>query len=225
MSHQLPAPLTYLITSGQTTPESTQNSKEFKAVLDLVARAVAARISLIQLREKKLTARALYQLALQAAGLTKGSGTRLLVNDRADVAQATGADGVHLTSRSVGADVIRRAFGPDFIIGVSTHTLSEAQQAREHNADFAVFGPVYATPDKLSYGQPAGCAELENVVSHLQPFPVIALGGITVENLSPVWQTGAAGIAAIRLFAQAADLSHTTQTIRCSYTGIEDERP
>jgi thiamine-phosphate pyrophosphorylase len=84
---------------------------------------VAARVSLIQLREKNLPARTLFELSERVARLTRGSDTRLLVNDRADIARAAGADGVHLTTRSLDAGVVRRAFGDDFLIGVSAHSL------------------------------------------------------------------------------------------------------
>src|SRR5215213_3988547 len=139
-------PLIYLITSGETTQATTPSSEEFKRLLRLTAAAVAARIPLIQLREKNLSARMLYELATNAARLTRGSDTRLLVNDRADIARAAGADGVHLTTRSLEAAVVRRAFGEDFLIGVSAHSLEEARAARDGGADFAVFGPVFDTP-------------------------------------------------------------------------------
>src|SRR5205823_4157417 len=81
----------------------------------------------------------------RAAANTRGTTTRLLVNDRADIARAAGADGVQLTTRSLPAHIVRRAFGANFLIGVSTHTLAEARAARTDGADFAVFGPLFDT--------------------------------------------------------------------------------
>jgi len=156
MSPNLQPPITYLITGGETRDTTTPTSKEFARLIDLIEAAVAARISLIQVREKELTARVVYELALRAAAITRDSSTRLLINDRADIAAAAGASGVHLTVRSIEAAVIRQNFGADFLIGVSTHSLAEARQARAGGADLVVFGPVFETASKQVYGAPVG---------------------------------------------------------------------
>src|SRR5918997_6260156 len=122
MPPDAPAPLVYLITGGETTPDTDPNDKEFSAVLALVERAAAARVSLVQLREKRLRPRVLYELAERAARLTRGTRTRLLVNDRADIARAAGCDGVHLSTQSVEPAAVRRAFGSEFLIGASAHS-------------------------------------------------------------------------------------------------------
>lgn len=183
-------------------------------MLSLVRAAVRARISLIQLREKNLTASALYELTARSVEITHGSETRLLVNDRADVASAAGADGVHLTAQSLAAEIIRRAFGTDFLIGVSTHSLAEAWSARDGGADFIVFGPVFDTPAKRAYGAPLGIESLRHAAQTLSPFPVIALGGITREHAAAVVRAGASGIAAIQLFADADKLAEIVAAIR-----------
>lgn len=213
MSLPVQPPLTYLITSGATTTKTIPASAEFAAVLQLVAAAVAAKVSLIQLREKQLTARVLFELTVQAAQLTRGSQTRMLVNDRADVARAAGADGVHLTTLSLPASVVRQAFGPDFVIGVSTHSLNEAATARADGADFAVWGPVFATTSKSSYGQPQGIPKLAEVVRKVAPFPILALGGITLDNAAACFKVGARGIAGISLFQDQERLEATTQRL------------
>jgi thiamine-phosphate pyrophosphorylase len=207
-------PISYLITSGATTSHSTPDSEDFRRVLALVALAVAERVSLVQLREKKLSARTLFQLATQAAAITRGSRTRLLVNDRPDIARAAQADGVHLTTRSLAADVVRRAFGSELLIGVSTHTLAEASAARDAGADFAVFGPVFATESKRAYGPPVGLEKLLEAANYLKPFPLIALGGITSERVTPVLRAGAQGIAGIRIFNDTASLKLTMNALR-----------
>lgn len=200
MPLNLQKPITYLITSGATTATTTSSTKDFARILKLVEAAVAAKINLIQLREKNLAARVLFELAQQAAELTRGSPTGLLVNDRADIARAAGADGVHLTTRSLAAVVIRRTFGKDFLIGVSTHSLAEAGVAQEGGADFAVFGPVFETASKKIYGEPMGLDQLSEVARELAPFPVLALGGVTFANARDCLRAGASGIAGIRLF-------------------------
>lgn len=173
------------------------------------------RVSLIQLREKNLPARTLYELTARSAAITKGTTTRLLVNDRADIARAAHADGVHLTTRSIEASVIRRSFGPGFLIGVSTHSLSDAQTARDGGAaDFAVFGPVFDTPSKRAYGPALGLEALHEAAHTLSPFPLLALGGVTQENASDTLRAGASGIAAIRLFNDPARLDKAVSAIR-----------
>lgn len=214
MPLSLPKPITCLITSGATTPTSTPASEDFQSVLALVGVAVSARISLVQLREKNLTARTLYELAARAAEMTRGSATRLLINDRADIARCAGADGVHLTAQSLEAEIIRRAFGPDFLIGVSTHSLPQARSARDAGADFIVFGPIFDTPSKRTYGAPLGTELLRQAALALSPFPVIALGGMTRENAPEVLRAGASGVAAIRLFSDALKLEETLAAIR-----------
>lgn len=173
-------------------------------MLDHIARAVDAGIQLIQIREKSLRARVLFELTLAAAQLTRGSGSRLLVNDRADIARTAGADGVHLTTTSIDTGVVRRTFGGDFLIGVSTHSLAEAQAASNRGADFAVFGPVFPTQSKERYGEPLGLNKLEEVARELNPFPILALGGMTAERIQPCLSAGAAGIAGISLFENLA---------------------
>jgi thiamine-phosphate pyrophosphorylase len=207
-------PILYLITSGETTEATTPFSLEFQNILALVRASLEAGISLIQLREKNLSARTLYELTVSCAGLTRGSETRLLVNDRADIARAAGADGVHLTTRSIETSIIRRTFGASFLIGVSTHTLHEARSARDQGADFAVFGPVFETPSKSSYGSPVGLESLHEAAHLLSPFPLLALGGITTENAARAIGAGASGVAAIRLFGNQRDLSEIVRRIR-----------
>ena len=201
MPLQTNTPASYLVTDGETTPETIPASAEFARLLSLLAAAANARVPLVQLREKNLRPRVLYELAARAADLVRGTPTRLLVNDRADIARAAGADGVHLTARSLDSTTVRRAFGPDFLIGVSAHTPGEARAARDGGADFAVFGPVFDTPSKRAYGPPAGLGALAEVARALAPFPILAIGGVTRENAPRVILAGARGVAAIRLFS------------------------
>ncbi|MBA2702866.1 MAG: thiamine phosphate synthase [Blastocatellia bacterium] len=206
-------PISYLITSGQTTAATTSSSKDFQTILQLIAAAVAVNIDLIQVREKALTTKVLYELVTRAAALTSSSTTKLLVNDRADVASSAGVDGVHLTTRSLPASVVRQSFGNDFLIGVSTHSLAEALAAREARADFVVFGPVFQTPSKEKYGPPVGLEQLSHVCAELNPFPVLAIGGVSEENFADCLSAGAQGIASIRMFDDPTRLSATVARI------------
>jgi thiamine-phosphate pyrophosphorylase len=210
-------PLLYLITSGETTSQTTPATKEFSSVLRLVEAAVAAGVDLLQIREKSLSANVLYKLSAAAAGMTGGSATKLLVNDRADIAALAGADGVHLATQSLPAHVVRRTFGAEFLIGASTHSLPEAVTARADGADFVVFGPVFETSSKRQYGEPVGERELAKVAANLSPFPVIALGGITTANAAACIRAGASGIAAIRMLSNPLQLDRVVNEFRKNF--------
>ncbi|HEU4507130.1 MAG TPA: thiamine phosphate synthase [Pyrinomonadaceae bacterium] len=193
-------PIIYPITSGTTTAQTPANDPQFSSILRMVEAAVAAKVPLLQIREKALHARVLFELVVRAVEIVRGSETRLLVNDRSDIARAGGADGVHLTSQSLPADVVRRIYGPEFLIGVSTHSVEEARMARIKGADFVVFGPVFETESKRAFGPPQGLEKLREVCSELGEFPVIAIGGITLHNAKACLSAGASGIAGISLF-------------------------
>jgi thiamine-phosphate pyrophosphorylase len=202
MKLNLSKPILYLITRGATTEATTAGSPEYKEIVEQVSAAITAGIDLIQIREKRMTARILFELTRQSVELVRGTATRVLVNDRADIAAGAGADGVHLTTRSIEAATIRRIFGNDFVIGVSTHSVDEAQSAREAGADFIVFGPMFDTSSKREYGAPVGVADLSKVTGELGDFPVLALGGITMDNFALCLNAGAHGVAGISLFSQ-----------------------
>ncbi|HKR58451.1 MAG TPA: thiamine phosphate synthase [Pyrinomonadaceae bacterium] len=210
-------PIIYLITSGATNPQTTPASEAFAGILKLVSVAVAAKVSLIQLREKLLSARVLFELTTQAAKITRGTQTKLLVNDRADIARGAGADGVHLTELSLRAAAIRRTFGPNFLIGVSTHSLEQARAARDDNADFAVWGPVFATESKNIYGEPQGVGKLAELAQKLDPFPIVALGGVKIDDVAECVAAGAKGIAGISLFQNLESLPLMVSSIRDAF--------
>lgn len=166
-------------------------------LLAVIARALADGIDMIQLREKDLDARELWTFAHAARALPNPRGTRLLINERFDVALAAGLDGVHLPSRSIAAREIRRIAPAGFLIGVSAHTLAEI----DPDADFAVVSPVFPSKSKPGYGPPLGIEGLA-ALAQASPIPVFALGGITKENAASCVAAGAAGVAGISLFQE-----------------------
>lgn len=185
-------------------------------MLRLIEAAVATGIDLVQIREKQLTAKVLYELTEAAVRIAHGSPTRLLVNDRADIAVGAGAHGVHLATDSLTPDVIRSTFGDDLLIGVSTHSLAQASAAQSLGADFVVLGPIFETSSKREYGAPLGLETLEQVSAKLSPFPVLALGGLTLGNVAAVARKGASGIAAISMLNDAHQLSRIVTEVRQS---------
>jgi thiamine-phosphate pyrophosphorylase len=151
-----------------------------------------------------------------------GGRARIIVNDRLDVVLAAGANGVHLGGSSLPVAEVRAwlrqegarlKVAEDFLVGRSCHSIAEAQQAERDGANYIIFGPVYATPSKAQYGAPQGLERLTEVCRAVQ-IPVLAIGGIAAENASACLRAGAAGIAAIRLFQQAAHVATVVQRIR-----------
>lgn len=188
-------PITYLITDG--TADDRNFRQHSHRVRLLVTAAIAEGVSMIQLREKKLSGRHLFELASACADLTRGTLTKLLVNDRSDIAAGARADGVHLTEASIPVEVIRGKFGGDLLIGASAHSVDGAEAAAAGGADFAIFGPVFATPGK---GPASGPDRLAEACSAVTPFPILGLGGIDASNCRSVIEAGASGVAAIRGF-------------------------
>jgi len=191
----------YLITDGTTTAEDFAEKK--LQILKLIKAAVEAKISLIQIREKRLAARLVFEIVSEAANFTRRTDTKILVNDRADIALAANADGVHLTRTSLSAAIIRRSFPRDFIVGVSAHTIEKAEIAKRHGANFVTFSPIFSSPGK---GDSQGVEKLKEVCERLKPFPVVALGGIDETNFAEVLKAGASGLAAIRFLSKEKNL-------------------
>jgi thiamine-phosphate pyrophosphorylase len=214
-------PIIYHITSGTTTTETTPQSDEFSQILRLVESAVELKIPLFQIRERELSGRVLYQLAVRAVDLTRGSVTRVLVNDRSDIAGAAGTNAVQLTAHSLPPDVVRQVHGEDFLIGVSTHSIDEARLARERKADFVLFGPIFDTPSKRSFGKPQGLDKLREVTIELGCFPVVAIGGIAIENVAACFEAGAAGVAGISLFGESSTLPRIVSEIGEKYNSFQ----
>lgn len=187
----------------------TDRAAAARPPVDIVEECLGAGLRAVQLREKDLAVRPLLALAESLREATRRHGARLLVNDRADVALAVGADGVQRTHASLPVAALRAITPKGFLVGASTHSLAEARQAVAEGADFIVFGPVYDTPSKRSYGPPQGLGALEAVAGSVSR-PVIAVGGLTPARVPEVLATGAAGVAVIRdIYAAARPAEQT----------------
>jgi len=180
-----------------TLPGAGSGGGDGDAALGWFAALAAAGVDALQLREKRLDDLGVCQLAWRARAALPPPAV-LLVNGRADLALAAGADGVHLPSDGIPAGAVRARFGSGLLIGVSTHRLEEVERARRDGADYVVFGPVYPTPAKAGFGTPAGPRALARAAA--LGIPVYALGGVTLERFGEVAAAGAAGVAGIRLF-------------------------
>lgn len=165
-------------------------------LLAVMEGALRGGVKAVQLREKDLSSKELYDTALGMRELTSRFGAKLFINDRIDIALAADADGVHLGGESMPVRAARKLLGKDKLIGVSCHDRASALAADEKGADFITFGPVYDTPSKARYGDPVGIAALRETAGLLR-IPVIALGGVKRENAGEVISAGAHGIAVI----------------------------
>jgi thiamine-phosphate pyrophosphorylase len=179
-----------------------------------IAQAIGAGVDWVQIREKDLPARRLLALAEGAVKHAHQQGrTRVMVNDRLDVALAAKAHGVHLGTRSMPVDLVRRLAPREFVVGVSCHSLAEALAAQAGGADYILLGPIFATPSKLAYGPPLGLVKLREVTSQTT-IPVFALGGITADRIPDCRQNGAAGIAGIRIFQDCDSVDDLVRGLR-----------
>jgi len=198
----------------------------FSALIQKIEQVASAGVDWVQIREKDLSARELAALTRRilwsTASSSKRRGVRILVNDRLDVALAEHAGGVHLGEKSLPVQEAKRLVqsrslqgsgSGDFLFGVSCHSLEAAQTAESSGADYVFFGPVFATPSKAAFGASQGLDRLAEVCRAVA-IPVIAIGGITLENAACCQNSGAAGLAAIRLFQEVDHPASILESLR-----------
>lgn len=170
-----------------------------EALLEAIARNLLAGVNWIQIREKDLSARELFDLTRRALALPNPRGGKILVNTRVDVALAAGAAGAHLPAGSPSPRLWRAIVPAGFLIGVSCHSVEEVRAAAAEGADYAIFAPVFA-PLSKPQGLPArGLEELARAAASVS-IPVLALGGITRANMAACIAAGATGVAGISLY-------------------------
>ena len=192
------------------------------ALVDLVRAAARAGVHLIQLREQALDDRELVALAGECVSAVRGTRTRIVVNDRLDVALAARAHGVHLKGDSFPASRARAMTADGFLIGRSVHSVAEAQRASEGDAvDYLMFGTVFASGSKPGL-EPAGPAMLA-AAARAAKVPLLAVGGITAANAALVAQAGADGLAAIGLFSgrPADSLAETVHLVTSAFDTLK----
>lgn len=185
-------------------------------LLPRIAEAAHSGVELVQVREKDLSTRELLELTRAALEAARGSATRVVVNDRLDLALALGAAGVHLGRASLPAREARRIAPENFLVGVSCHSLKEALEAESSGASYILLGPIFPSPSKLRYGPPLGIEKLREVTARVK-IPVLALGGITLERVKSCLKAGAAGIAGISIFQTCPSLEDRVRELRAEF--------
>ncbi len=199
-----PLPRLYLLTDRHNTSQ--------RPLTTVISQAAEAGLRLIQIREKDLDTRQTIELIHTLKPLITQYDGKVLLNDRIDLAIALDADGVHLRSNSLPLPLARRIMGKDKLIGISTHSVTDAQKAEDEGADFVVLGPIYDTPSKRIYGSPLGLDTLGAACQSCR-LPIFAIGGMKPENVHNVMSSGAYGIAVISSILQAADVPSLTQQL------------
>lgn len=168
-----------------------------RTLLAAVEEALRGGVDAVQLREKDLDGRELFQLAVALRRLCHCWGAMLLINDRIDVAIACEADGVHLPANSFAPSEARALLGKGKLVGLSAHRLQDLHPSQLAGADFVVFGPIFDTPSKRPFGPPVGLAALAEAVQ-TSPLPLLAIGGVDASNAAELRRLGVHGVAAIR---------------------------
>ncbi len=178
-----------------------------------VKAALAAGAKVIQYREKKAQSREMYETALLIKDLCHAADAVLIINDRIDIAMAVGADGVHIGSKDIPGRAARRIIPPGMILGISAANMEQARRAMEDGADYLGVGPVFPTATKDD-ADPATGTDFLNELRQITGLPIIAIGGISLENASGVIRAGADSVCAISATVATDDVEAAVRDFR-----------
>lgn len=180
--------------------------------VDVARAALEGGATAIQLRDKAASTRELLELAGLIRRLAREAGVPFFVNDRVDVALVSEADGVHVGRDDLPVEAARRLVGPRMLVGASASSLEEALEGQNAGADYIGLGPVFATPSKNDAGPPIGC-EAVRAIRAVVEVPIIAIGGVSLDNAARVIEAGADGVAVISAVSSAADMREATSDL------------
>ena len=178
----------------------------------VLAQALKAGRSAVQLRERDLGGKELLELAEDLRRIMVSHSAQFIVNDRLDVALSLEGAGVHLRSNSLPVSVARRVLGPHRLLGASVHSVNEAVEAEAAGADYIILGPVFETPSKHMYGPPLGLAKVEEAARAVR-VPIVAIGGLTTARARDARRAGAFGVAVITAVLGAEDVEAATRAL------------
>jgi thiamine-phosphate diphosphorylase len=203
MSFRLPSPLYAILDTSLT---------KGRAPAAILREFLAGGVKLVQLRAKELSSGEFFALAKEARAITREVGAMFIVNDRADIALAVGADGVHLGQDDLPLRAARKILGENKAIGISTHDLAQARAAEAGGADYIGFGPLFGSATKDTGYTPRGLEMLREIKQAVK-IPVVAIGGINESSVAEVWKAGADAAAIISDLMGAEDVTSKTKRI------------
>lgn len=183
-----------------------------RSSISILREFLAGGVKLVQLRAKELSSGEFFTLAKEARQLTREAGATFIVNDRSDIALACNADGVHLGQDDLPLHAARKILGKDKIIGISTHDLTQARDAEKNGADYIGFGPIFGSTTKDTGYLPRGLEMLREIRQAVK-IPIVAIGGITENNVAEVWKSGADSAAIISDLMGAEDVGAKVQRV------------
>jgi thiamine-phosphate pyrophosphorylase len=194
----------------------------WRSPVDVAEALLAAGVRLIQFRDKRASSRELYESAQRVAVCVRAAGGTFILNDRADIARAADADGVHVGQDDLPPDAARAILGPGKLVGYSTHVLEQVREADRSAADYIAFGPVFATRSKEKPGPVVG---LEGLAAARQATrkPLVAIGGITIENARAVIEAGADSVAVISALIGVPDIRASAREFLGQVSGVSCE--
>lgn len=214
MTPSIRLPSVCVVTRGR----GAAGSDDRRRLLGRLAAAAGSGADLIQVRERQLDDRSLFEFVVEVIAAVRPFGARVLVNDRIDVALAAGADGVHLKSDGPSVTDVRAIVATGLVVGRSVHTQDEARAVEAvGGCDYLLFGTVFHSQSKPDDHRLAGLDGLRRACAAVS-LPVLAIGGITAARAREARGAGAAGVAAISLFAEAGDIAAVTAAVRDALT-------
>jgi thiamine-phosphate pyrophosphorylase len=175
-----------------------------RTLWEAVEEAIRGGVTLVQLREKEISSREYLELAQKVKAVTDRYGVPLIINDRIDIALAADADGLHVGPEDLPVPIARKLLGEGKIIGASAATLAEARLCRDQGADYLGVGAVFPTATKENVER-VSFAELEGIKAGVD-IPIVAIGGISEENVASVMKTGVDGVAVVTAIVAQADI-------------------
>ncbi len=190
-----------------------------RSSISILREFLAGGVKLVQLRAKELSSADFFSLAKEARQLTSEAGAMFIVNDRADIALACNADGVHLGQDDLPLRAVRKLLGPEKIIGISTHDLDQARAAELNGADYIGFGPIFGSTTKDTGYSPRGLEMLREIRQAVK-VPLVAIGGINEKNVAEVWNAGADAAAIISDLMEAEDVAKKLERISTHYSSM-----
>ena len=192
-----------------------RRNKTDEEFLNIIEEAIKGGTTIVQLREKTASTKEFYDLALKVKEITSRYGVPLLINDRIDIALAVGSEGVHIGQDDMPADIAREIIGEDKILGVSASTVEEAKKAEIDSADYIGSGAVFPTATKDD-ADSVSEEELKEIVDSID-IPVVAIGGITIENAHTLKASGIAGFSVVSAIMSAEDPKEASEKLKEIY--------